>query len=224
LNFLNINTFINLLKLFKHDLNLVQKSSDSFSLKLHLVLWCKDKLLKHSPLEAGFPWINYTVIQFLHHFINPKMRILEFGAGGSSIFFLNRKVNLFSIEHEGVWINKVNKKVSSSNFARWSPNLVSADGIDSSVPNVDDYLAPLKKISNGSMDLVFVDGRHRVESIRRSINLLKDGGIIILDNSDRPQYEDAFKILRDWSLVKTACITNASDFVTPAAIWKKPVS
>ncbi len=205
-------------------MNLVQKSSEKFSLKLHLVLWYKDKLLRRSPLEAGFPWINYSVIQFLHHFINPKMRILEFGAGGSSIFFLNRKVNLFSIEHEDIWINEVKKKVSSSNFARWSPNLVLADGINSTVPNVDDYLAPLKKISNSSMDIVFVDGRHRVESIRRSMNLLKDDGVIILDNSDRPQYEDAYKILIDWPLVKTTCITNASDFVTPATIWKKPIS
>ena len=152
------------------------------------------------------------------------MRILEFGAGGSSIFFLNRKANLFSIEHEDIWINEVKKKVSSSNFARWSPNLVLADGINSTVPNVDDYLAPLKKISNSSMDIVFVDGRHRVESIRRSMNLLKDDGVIILDNSDRPQYEDAYKILIDWPLVKTTCITNASDFVTPATIWKKPIS
>ena len=46
-----------------------------------------------------------------------------------------------------------------------------------------------------SLDLVFVDGRHRVESIKRSMNLLKDGGVMILDNPDRPQYGDAYKIL-----------------------------
>ena len=47
---------------------------------------------------------------------------------------------------------------------------------------------------------------------------------MILDNSDRPQYGDAYKILENWSLLKISCITNASEFVTPAAIWKKPIS
>ena len=189
-----------------------------FSLPLHIELWIKDFLLKKSPLDAGFPWINYSVIQFLHDSINPNMQVLEFGAGGSSIFFLNRSVNLFSIEHERAWIHEVKKRVSSSHSAKWSPCLVLSKDKDKSVPNVDDYLAPLQKISNASLDLVFVDGRHRVESIKRSMNLLKDGGVMILDNSDRPHYRDAYKFLENWSLLKTSCITNASDFVTPAAI------
>ena len=219
-----MNKIIFGLKKFKHDLEFVRSKSQVFSLSLHIELWIKDFLLKKSPLDAGFPWINYSVIQFLHHSINPKMQVLEFGAGGSSVFFLNRNINLFSIEHEEVWIHEVKKRVSSIHFAKWSPYLVLSKDKDSSVPHVDDYLAPLKKISNSSLDIVFVDGRHRVESIRRSMNLLKDGGIIILDNSDRTHYEDAFKLLEDWSLLKTACITNASEFVTPAAIWKKPIS
>ena len=219
-----MNSVISGLKKFKHDLEFVQSNSQEFSLWLHIELWIKDFLFKKSPLDAGFPWINYSVIQFLHHYINPKMQILEFGAGGSSIFFLNRGVNLFSIEHEEIWIDKVKKRVPLSEFARWSPNLVLPRERNFSIPNVDDYLAPLKKISDGSIDIVFVDGRHRVASIMRSMNLLKDGGIIILDNSDRTHYEDAFKLLEDWPLQNTACITNASEFVTPAAIWKKPIS
>ncbi len=215
---------ISVLKKFKHDLDFVRRKSPVFSLPLHIELWIKDFLLKKSPLDAGFPWINYSVIQFLHDSINPNMKVLEFGAGGSSIFFLNRSVNLFSIEHERAWIHEVKKRVSSSHSAKWSPCLVLSKDKDKSVPNVDDYLAPLQKISNASLDLVFVDGRHRVESIKRSMNLLKDGGVMILDNSDRPHYRDAYKFLENWSLLKTSCITNASDFVTPAAIWKKPIS
>jgi len=67
-----------------------------------------------------------------------------------------------------------------------------------------------------------IDGRHRVESIKQSMSLIKDGGILILDNSDRVDYQEAFTLLTDWSLVNTSCITNASDDVTPAAIWTKP--
>ena len=79
------------IKKFKHDLDLVRDSSPSFSLPLHIELWLKDYLIKKSPLDAGFPWINYCVIQFLHNLIYPNMNVLEFGAGGSSIFFSQEK-------------------------------------------------------------------------------------------------------------------------------------
>ena len=46
------------------------------------------------------------------------MRVLEFGAGGSSIFFLKKGVELFSIEHEEKWIIEVKKRISQSQFSR----------------------------------------------------------------------------------------------------------
>ena len=148
---------------------------------------------------------------------------------------LNRNINLFSIAHEEEWIHeeitcsKIHCirvfSIQNVKNAKWSPYLLHlSKDKDSSVPHVDDYLAPLKKRSNSSLDIVFVDESRasvKIESITRSMNLLKDGGIIILDNSDRTHYEDAFKLLEDWSLLKTACITNASEFVTPGCSFEK---
>lgn len=209
-------------KKFKHDLDLVRRESSNFSYSLHLELWFKDYLLKKSPIDAGFPWINYCVIQFLHHSIDRKMRVLEFGAGGSSIFFLKKGVELFSIEHEKIWINEVKERISPVQFSKWSPHLVLSRNQETNLPNLEDYLSPLKNIKNASLDVVLIDGRHRVESIKRSMSLIKGGGILILDNSDRSDYQEVFTLLTDWSLINTSCITNACDFVTPAAIWKKP--
>ena len=210
------------IKKFKHDLDLVRDSSPSFSLPLHIELWLKDYLIKKSPLDAGFPWINYCVIQFLHSFIHPNMNVLEFGAGGSSIFFLKRDVNLITIEHEEIWINNVRKRISSSQKDRWTAKHISQSLPNHTIPFVNDYLTPLDHLKNDSIDIAFIDGRHRLESIKRSIPLIKNGGAIILDNSDRPQYSDAFGLLESWSLQNTSCITNGSEFFTPAAIWTKP--
>ena len=209
-------------KKFKHDLDLVRRDSFNFSYSLHIELWFKDYLLKKSPIDAGFPWINYSVIQFLHHSIDRKMKVLEFGAGGSSIFFLKRGVELFSIEHEKIWISEVKKRLAPVQLSKWSPNLVSSNNPKTNIPKPEDYLSPLKNIKNASLDVVLIDGRHRVESIKQSMSLIKGGGILILDNSDRVDYQEAFTLLTDWSLLNTSCITNASDFVTPAAIWIKP--
>lgn len=216
------NSLIHLFKLFKYELEHVRNRSTNFSLWLHLNLWFKDRILRKNTMESAFPWINYSTIQFMHHIVCKDTKVLEFGAGGSSLFFLERKTNLTSIEHEFEWINEVQKRASKEQLMRWSHHLISSNKPNSRVPLVSDYLYPLKNIVDSSIDLVVVDGRHRVESIRRAMTKVKSGGFLILDNSDRPEYAEAFEILLDWTLLETWSITNFSEFVTPAAIWTKP--
>ena len=207
---------------FRHDFDFVRRKSKKFDIQLHCELWLKDKLLMQNPCKAGFPWINYAVIQFLHHFLKKDMKVLEFGSGGSSIFFLKRKVHLISIEHEEVWLTEVQKRIPKNRRKVWESHLISSKNGTNGIPSSIDYLSPIRKIADTSIDLLLVDGRHRVDCIRRSISKIKPNGYIILDNSDRPEYSETFELLREWQTEETACITNASDWVTPATIWKRP--
>ena len=211
-------------KKFKYELDFIRLEADSFSLPLHLDLWFKDRVLGQSPLQTGFPWINYVVIQFLHHYLKPNMRVLEFGAGGSSVFFLKRKVKLFSIEHEESWLNKVRENLAPRYLKNWTPSSISYSPPKGQVPVAQDYLSSIESIDDSSLEIALIDGRHRVECIRKSIVKIKPGGLLILDNSDRTEYAPAYQILNKWSLKETACITNASNDVTPAAIWFKPTN
>ena len=150
------------------------------------------------------------------------MNIVEFGAGGSSIFFLKRGTKLTSIEHDEKWIENVRKKVPKKLQNNWSYHLIKPNNDITKVPSPESYLAPLNKLTDSSIDLFLVDGRHRVESIKRSMDKIKPGGYLVLDNSDRPEYSKSYELLDNWSLHQTSSITNSSPNVTPAAIWKKP--
>ena len=217
-----MSSAIHSLKQFKYELDFARLKSDSFSLPLHLNLWLKDRVLGQSPLQAGFPWINYVVIQFLHHYLKPDMRVLEFGAGGSSVFFLKKKVKLFSIEHENSWIKEVHEILSPKHLKNWIPHYMKSSNPNQQVPEPKDYLSKIETIDNSSIEIALIDGRNRVECIKKSMPKIKPGGCIILDNSDRPEYAPAYQLLKKWSLKETSCITNASNDVTPAAIWFKP--
>ena len=175
-------------------------------------------------MQAGFPWINYATIQFMHHLTSKNMRVVEFGAGGSSIFFLTRGVHLISIEHDEIWINNVRKKLSKKFQNNWTYHLIRPDNKNNSIPSPEAYISPLDQLSDSSIDLFLIDGRHRVESIKRAMDKTRPGGYLVLDNCDRPEYSKSFELLANWSLNQVSCITNSSDFVTPAAIWKKPIS
>jgi hypothetical protein len=217
-----ISSVLHSLKKFKYELDIVRLNSESFSLLLHLNLWFKDRALGLSPLQAGFPWINYVIIQFLHHYLKPGMRVLEFGAGGSSVFFLKRKVNLFSIEHKNSWLIEVQRILSPKQLKNWVPHYSRSSNSNDQTPVAEDYLSNIESIADSSIEIALIDGRNRVECIRQSISKIKPGGCIILDNSDRPAYAIAYQLLNKWSLKETTCITNASNHVTPATIWFKP--
>ena len=217
-----MNSLLQIFKSFKYEFQFVKDRSDKFSLLLHLELWFKDRILHLTPMQAGFPWINYPTIQFMHHFACKNMHIVEFGTGGSSFFFLNRGAKLTSIEHDEKWIGLVKKKICSRLEKNWSYYLIKSNNKFSQIPSPNSYLLPVDKLSDSSVDLVLVDGRHRIQSIQRVIKKIKNGGYLILDNCDRPEYSKSFELLSHWSLKQVSCITNSSEFVTPVAIWKKP--
>ena len=210
------------LKLFKYEFQFVKSRSNKFSFILHLELWLKDRIFNQNPMQAGFPWINYATIQFMHHFISKNMRVVECGAGGSSIFFLTRGVHLTSIEHDEKWIEIVKNKVAPETQNNWAYHLIKSDNGITDIPSAESYLLPLDQLSDSSIDLFLIDGRHRVESVKKAINKIKPGGFLILDNCDRPEHSKSFELLTNWSLKQISCITNSSEFVTPVAIWKKP--
>ena len=54
----------------------------------------------------------------------------------------------------------------------------------------------------GVYDYISVDGRARVACLERALPLLKpQGGVLMLDNSDRKYYQRAFDVVPSWWLM-----------------------
>jgi len=54
-------------------------------------------------------------------------------------------------------------------------------------------------LSRISFDIIVVDGRERVECIRHSLPALKEPGVILLDDAERPEYAAGIQFLKDRS-------------------------
>lgn len=158
---------------------------------------------------AEKPWLVEGAIDFLERltFENPDMKILETGAGGSTLWFARRANYVVSLEHSKKWHNKVNESLTAGKFANvnliWDPDYPKR-GIP--VPQKEIY------------DLILIDGRGRVRSILTVHPALKPGGYLILDNSDRQKYAPAIKFL-------TKCGWPRIDFSDKwkTTFWKKPM-
>lgn len=122
------------------------------------------------------PWVTYPAIEFLRRRLRADMSVFEYGSGGSTLWWAKRVSEVVSVEHDRSWFEKLSSSI---------PANVSLFHIE-----LNDGGRYSRKIAeyNGKFDIVVVDGRDRVNCLKNSLRALNPGGVIVLDNSDRPQY------------------------------------
>jgi len=143
---------------------------------------------KKEPLDAdGDPvaWVTYPFM----HFIEPRLdmieSIFEYGSGNSTLYYSSFVGELVSVEHDRAWFEGVSRSMPE-NVQLYYCDL-DENGEYSKFANT------LKK----KFDLIIVDGRDRVNCIKNSLPALSDRGILVLDDSEREQYEGGAEYLRE---------------------------
>lgn len=140
------------------------------------------------------PWLTIAAIDFLTAFLktNPTASILEFGSGGSTIWFAQRTPNLISIEHRASWFERVSAVLAELNLQPQRQLL-----------NPPAYYQICTSWLPASFDLILVDAIERLNCIQVSLPLLKPGGVLMLDNCERPAYQAIYQQLAAWPLTRT---------------------
>lgn len=118
------------------------------------------------------PWFSYPLIEILKELDLSKKKILEFGSGCSTIFFIKKNCNVLSYEEDKNWLDFVKKNCKSEKLEIINRKI--------------DQNYQIKESENKKFDLIIIDGHNR-EGILKKINylnLLAEGGAIIFDNSE----------------------------------------
>lgn len=146
--------------------------------------WFKTYFTKNSIDVKGnpIPWTTYSYIEFIKTYLKPNMRLFEYGAGNSTLFYAKYIKQLISVEHDLTWFNKI-KTVISDNCKLIFSDLSS-----------DEYICP-NDMKNNTFDIIIVDGRRRNECIAKCEAHIKESGIIILDDSEREDYMEGIEYL-----------------------------
>lgn len=130
----------------------------------------------------ALPWLTYPAIRFLEGRIGAGLgfRVLEFGSGNSTIWLSDRVESVYSVEHDLVWYNKFRRMAKLGNVVYMYRCL-------------RDYAVVAGQFKG--FDLVIIDGVDRVRCSRNAVLVLNPGGVIVWDDSEREQYQDAFRYL-----------------------------
>lgn len=141
------------------------------------------------------PWLTDQAKQFLQEWFKDKKdpKVLEFGAGGSTVWFSKQTKNLVTIESQEDWYKDVKANLSSQ------PDCNSVDL--RLIPN--EYYKVCDQLEDASFDLILVDARYRVKCIEHCKRLVKPGGILMLDNADRCKYKVLDDMLAGWQFTTT---------------------
>jgi predicted O-methyltransferase YrrM len=174
--------------------------------------WQRSLKPEASPLQDRQPWITYAAIDFLARTLTPAMRVFEFGAGGSSIFFAERVAQGFSVEHDPAWGEQVRATLARDGVRNWSVSVIpsepaaarpdpgDADGYGSDDPPYRDrtfraYASAINAHPDRAFDLVLVDGRARPSCVKHAMPKVAPGGWLMLDNAERPYYAPIHRTL-----------------------------
>lgn len=136
------------------------------------------------------PWYTYPAIEYLQQFDYSRKQIGEFGCGYSCAFWAKRAQNVKAVENDEKW------------FERWQREL--------QLDNLEIVLSPQDETYENSLDkvcdVIVIDGIRRLQCAQKALSLLADGGMIIVDDSDRvnnsAEYRQMIKLLKDADLLQ----------------------
>lgn len=137
--------------------------------------------------RADEPWWTREAITIMDSFLHPDMDVVEWGSGASSIWLAARCGSLITIDSNPGFYNMVRAALQKAGYAK------------------EKYCAVLRPLdyryytcAQGIYDVAIVDGRTRVACCNHAVGILKPGGLLLLDNAERPRYQLILKQLSSW--------------------------
>lgn len=121
------------------------------------------------------PWLQPAAVVFLERLLKIDFRVLEHGAGGSTLWLAQRVKQVTAVEHSTEWALAVQKKnLNNVNVIVWNK------------PSIPELRPPYH--------LMIVDGEpveNRKLYLDAAESLLVSGGWVVLDNCNRPEFKES---------------------------------
>ena len=138
----------------------------------------KNSLIGSPVIDSkSFPWLTKSAVHYLETLDLTGKNVLEFGSGYSTEYFDRKGCNVISFERESSWIEFLSKRISSTTDLRLFSD-------SSKFGNIEYFEEIRASLGNKKFDILLVDVFPRPLTFEFFSTLVKDGGIIIFDNTD----------------------------------------
>ena len=144
--------------------------------------------LAGKPVSKGgepVPWMNYPVVSLLGERLTAEMTLFEYGSGFSTQFWASRVREVVSVEYDRNWYDLIVTELPSNARVIFQEQDVNGE-----------YCRTIFR-DNREYDIVVVDGRDRVNCIKSAFMSIGETGVVILDDSQRERYNEAFALAKN---------------------------
>jgi hypothetical protein len=136
------------------------------------------------------PWYTYPAIDYIKQLDFRSRTIFEYGSGNSTLFWASVASRVVSVEEDETWYHHLAPRLPRN------CELVLEVDLDEYVAVVERYKEPF--------DVIVIDGASRghtrLKCAHRALPRLREGGMIILDNSD--WLPESARVLRESGLIE----------------------
>ena len=136
----------------------------------------RGSLRRRLGLLRTVPWMTDGAVAFLAAYLKglaDHAVVVEFGAGASTVWFGARAKLVVCVEDNQSWVSKVQEVVRQRRLEvdlRQRPR---------------PYVDAVSDLADETADILSIDGRDRVECVRANRRLVKPGGVLVVDNTER---------------------------------------
>ena len=147
------------------------------------------------------PWYTYPAISFLESKNLTNLRVFEWGSGYSTIYFAKRAGSVVAVEHDSKWYSMIKKNIEKYRNINYLFR-----------ESTKEYLNAVEE-QGVKYSIIVVDGVNRDGCMEKAVESLAKDGILILDDSERKEYDKmkefllnkGFKSLDFWGMAASIC-------------------
>jgi SAM-dependent methyltransferase len=168
-----------------------------------------------SPPER--PWIVPAAIGWLRRRMRSDWSVLELGAGRSTPWFARRAGRVLSLEDNEYWAEHTRGRLDE----------LGLENVELRQLAIEEFAAEVAGLPDVSFDLVVVDFLEaptvtRIDVLKPALKKVRPGGLLLLDDSDRPGYAEAFELLQGWGFRKFVGVKDEWTQACETGIFRRP--
>jgi predicted O-methyltransferase YrrM len=163
------------------------------------------------------PWIVPGAIGWLRRRIRSDWSILELGSGRSTAWFARRAGRVLTLEDNDFWADETRGRLRELGLEHAELRQLA----------VEQFAAEVDGLPDGAFDLVVLDFLEaptvtRIDVLKPALEKVRHGGYLLLDDSDRPGYRDAFDLMDGWRFRKFVGVKDGWPEACETGIFRRP--
>lgn len=139
-------------------------------------------------------------------YLSPKTIMLEWGSGGSTLFFSPKVAQYYSIEHNPTWYHSVAQEIAKRSLKNAHIFLVKPNSPlthPTKYNEVKDYIEFPKKLGIPRFDRVLIDGRGRPECAEFLLTLIDRNTVVLFHDFFMKGREYYHRILKFYEVIES---------------------